>query len=71
MAESYRENCIIKYSDMPEVESPTFVDDDCDTIYNLHCRVQLKKILKSVQNATHNKHEYVFKVIDVQVLSKE
>lgn len=71
MAEEYKESCIIRYDIMPEVQSPTFEDADCDAVYDLHCRVQLKQILKSVQNATHNKHDYVFKVLDIQMLTKE
>jgi len=71
MAEQYKQTAIIRYDTMPIVDIPTFVDGDCDAIYQLTCRIQLKQIVKSVQNAVHNKHDYVFKLIDIQNLQKE
>lgn len=71
MPEQYKETAIIRHDNMPEVVIPTFDDADCDAVYQLTCRVKLVQILKSIQNATHNKHDYVFKMVQVTGLQKE
>ncbi len=70
MAEEYVENIIIR-QDNKEVDVPTFEDIDVDAIFEFEGTVQLIQILKSVQNATHNRHDYVFKIVDITRLQKE
>jgi len=70
MQENYIENFILRL-DGEEKQEPTFTDDDCDSIYELKCMVQLKQIVKDVQNATHNRHDYVFKIVSIDKIKKE
>ena len=71
MAEEYIESIIIRQDNRPETETPLLEDTDCDAEFEFEGTVKLKQILKSVQNATHNRHDYVFKVISLDKLEKQ
>lgn len=70
MAEKYIESIIIRQDNRPESETPLFNDEDCDKAYKFDGHIQLKQIIKSVQNASHNRHDYVFVITDVQDLEE-
>lgn len=65
MAEEYNESIIIR-QDGGKVEEPSFSDDQCDAEFEFKGTIKLVQINKSVQNATHNKHDYVFKIIEIE-----
>jgi len=62
--ERYVESILIR-SDNVEAEQPSFTDEQCDMEFEFEGTVKLVQILKSVQNATHNKHDYVFKIVNI------
>lgn len=68
--EHYVESLIIRQDNRPEVTTPMFVDDDCDKIYKFDGQIQLKQIVKSVQNRAHNRHDYVFVITNIQDLEE-
>lgn len=70
MAEEFIESIIIRLDNQPEVSTPSFVDDDCDVEFEFDGVLVLKQITKSVQNAKHNRHDYVFKIKEIRELSK-
>ena len=70
MAE-YIESIIIRQDNRPEAETPLFEDGDCDTIFKFEGNIKLVQILKSVQNADHNKHNYVFSIESIDKLEEE
>ena len=47
-----------------------FADEDCDAEFKFDGVLVLKQILKSVQNATHNRHDYVFVIKSIKDLEK-
>ncbi len=63
--EQYIESILIR-SDNNEVEQPSFTDEQCDSEFEFKGTVKLKQILKSVQNATHNRHDYIFKIVGIE-----
>lgn len=69
MVEEYIESILIR-SDNNEVEQPSFTDEQCDSEFEFKGTVKLVQILKSVQNATHNKHDYVFKIVNVDEIKE-
>jgi len=71
MAEEYVESIIMRKDNQPEVTTPSFADDDCDATFEFEGKVKLVQILKSVQNATHNRHDYVFQIVSVDKMQKE
>ena len=71
MAERYVESFIMRQDNNPDVLEPTLTDDDCDSEFELKATVKLMQIEKSVQNAVHNRHVYVFKVIEIKKMKKE
>jgi hypothetical protein len=71
MAEKYVESILMRLDNMPEAETPLFDDDDCDRLFEFEGVVQLKQIIKSVQNAVHNRHDYVFKIVSIGKLKEE
>ena len=71
MAEEYVESIIIRQDNRPETETPLLDDDDCDAIFEFEGIIQLKQILKSVTNATHNRQDYVFNIVSVGKLEKQ
>lgn len=70
MAEEFVESIIIRQDNRPETETPLFADEDCDAEFEFKGTLVLKQILKSIQNATHNKHDYVFQITDIDKLEK-
>ena len=68
--ESYRESIIIRLDNQPEVETPSFADEDCDSEFEFDGVLVLKQIIKSIQNATHNRHDYVFNIKEIRELKK-
>ena len=71
MPEQYLESIIIRQDNRPETETPLLEDDDCDALFEFEGVVKLKQILKSVTNATHNRQDYVFKIVSIDKLTKE
>ena len=71
MPEEYVESIIIRQDNRPETETPLLDDDDCDALFEFEGIVQLKQILKSVTNATHNRQDYVFNIVSVGKLEKQ
>lgn len=70
MAEQYIENIIIR-RDGFQTDIPSLTDDQCDATFEFEGRLQLKQIIKSVQNATHNRHDYVFTITQIKKLEQE
>ena len=71
MAENYIEKIIIRQDSRPEVQTPTFTDDDIDELYEFEGKLYLRQIVKSVRNKSHNSHDYVFHVNSIDKLKKE
>ena len=70
MPEQYIESIIMRQDNRPETLIPLLEDDDCDSLFEFEGTVQLVQIVKSVQNAVHNKHDYVFKIVSIDKLEK-
>lgn len=70
MPEEYVESIIMRQDNRPETETPMFEDNDCDALFEFEGVVKLKQIVKSIQNATHNRHDYVFKIVSIKKLEK-
>ena len=68
--EEYIESILIR-SDNVEADIPMFSDDDCDEIFEFEGTVKLVQIAKSVQNKFHNRHDYVFKIVEITKLEKQ
>ena len=71
MAEEYRESILIRQDNEPDVFTPSFVDTDVDAEFIFKGTIKLVQILKSVQNAVHNRHDYVFKIVNIKKIKKE
>jgi len=71
MSENYVENILIRQDNRPDVPNAMFEDDDCDAMFDFKGVLQLKQILKEVQNETHNRHTYVFKIVSIDKLKKD
>jgi len=71
MPEEYVESIIIRQDNRPETETPLLDDADCDALFEFEGIVQLKQILKSVTNATHNRQDYVFNIVSLDKLEKQ
>ena len=69
--EMYIESMIVRSDNRPEVDEPSLSDDDCDAVFDFRAQIQLKQINKAVQNSTHNRHDYVFKIVSIKKLQKE
>jgi len=69
--EQYVESIIIRQDNRPESETPLFGDVQCDALFEFEGVIQLKQIIKAVQNNTHNKHDYVFRIISIDKLQEE
>ncbi len=69
--EDYVESIIIRKDNQPEVATPSFADEDCDAVFEFEGKIQLKSIQKSIQNATHNRHDYVFAILSIDKMQKE
>jgi hypothetical protein len=65
MAESYVESIIIRLDGIDTVE-PSFTDGQVDSEFEFEGTVKLIQILKSVQNASHNRHDYVFTITEIK-----
>ncbi|KKL11007.1 hypothetical protein LCGC14_2550150, partial [marine sediment metagenome] len=66
------EKIIIHQNDRPHViGSPTFLSADVDSDFEFEGTLKLVQIIKSVQNAVYNTHDYVFKVVSIDKLKKE
>jgi len=71
MSEEYIERLIIRQDIRPEVETPSFTNEDVDANFKFDGTLKLVQIVKSVQNAAHNRHDYVFQVVNIIELEKE
>ncbi len=65
MAEEYIESIIIRQDNKPEVSTPSFSDDDCDATFEFEGTIKLTSIQKNIQNASHNRHDYVFEILSI------
>lgn len=65
MAEQYIESILIR-RDNVEVSEPSFADEQVDVEFEFKGMIKLVQILKSVQNAAHNRHDYVFKIVEIE-----
>lgn len=71
MPEKYNECILIRCDGAPPVLTPSFVDTDVDVVFEFEGTIKLVQILKSIQNAVHNKHDYVFKIVNITKIQKE
>ncbi len=73
MAENYIESVIIRQDNvhLPDGNLPTFTEDQCDKIFEFEGTIELKQIIKSIQNVSHNKHDYVFKIKNISKLQEQ
>lgn len=71
MAEEYIESILIRQDNNPYVPTPMFENNDLDNLFEFEGILQLKQIEKSIQNATHNRHTYVFEIVSIDKLKKE
>lgn len=70
MAEQYIESIIIR-KDGIQTSEPSFTDDQCDATFEFEGRLKLVQIIKSVQNAIHNRHDYVFTIESIDKIEQE
>lgn len=70
MVEQYIESIIIRKDNMLK-DVPSFTDDQCDATFEFEGRLKLRQIIKSVQNATHNRHDYVFVIDSIDKIKQE
>ncbi len=71
MAEKFIEVIIIRQDDRPETLTPSFDDTDIDSIFEFEGTLKLVQIIKNVQNAVHNRHDYVFKIESIDKIQVE
>ena len=73
MAESYIESIIIRQDGihLPEGSLPTFTDDQCDKFFEFEGIIELKQIVKNVQNVSHNRHDYVFRIKNITKIQEQ
>lgn len=71
MAEEYVESILIRQDNNPHTPTPMFENNDLDDLFEFEGILQLKQIEKSIQNAVHNRHTYVFKIVSIDKLQKE
>lgn len=69
--EKYIESILIRDDNRPVVDTPMLIDNDCDEIFEFEGMVKLVQIMKSVQNKFHNRHDYVFKVVEITKLERQ
>ena len=69
--EEYIESIIIRQDNNAYIDDPTFVDTDVDKTYDIKVTAKLIQVIKSVQNNFHNKHDYVFKVIEIEKIKEK
>ena len=72
MPEEYIEKIIVRQDDRPHaIGVPSFLDTDVESEFEFEGKLKLVQIIKSVQNAVYNTHDYVFKVVSIDKLKKE
>ncbi len=71
--EEYIESILIRQDGIhiPAGDLPTFNDDQCDRVFEFEGTIELKQIVKSVQNIVHNRHDYVFKIKSITKLQEQ
>ena len=69
--EKYIESIIIRKDNQPEVNISTFVNEDVDATFEFEGKIKLTSIQKSIQNALHNRHTYVFEISSIDKMQKE
>lgn len=70
MAEEQYIESILMRRDNIEAEEPSFTDEQVDGEFGFKGTIKLVQILKSVQNAQHNRHDYVFKIINIDEIKE-
>lgn len=68
--EEYIESIIIRQDKRPRVSQPSFCDNCIGEEYEFDGVLVLKQIFKSVQNKTHNRHDYVFEIKEIRELKQ-
>lgn len=68
--EQYIESVIMRQGNNPVVLEPSFTDEQCDVEFEFEGTVKLIQIVKSVQNESHNKHDYVFKITEIKKMKE-
>ena len=71
MSERFVETIIIRQDNRPTVSILSFSDTDVDSIFEFEGKLKLVQILKDVQNAVHNRHDYVFKIETIDKIQVE
>jgi len=69
--EKYVESIMMRKDFPDHGTEPLFNDEDCDEIFEFEGTVKLVQISKSVQNKFHNRHDYVFKIVEIRKLEKQ
>ncbi len=69
--EEYIESVIIRDDNRPHTPITMFDDVDVDAVFEFEGTIKLMQIIKSVQNAVHNRHQYVLKIENITKLQKE
>ena len=71
--EEYIENIHIRRDNVhiPVGDGPTFVNAQCDKIFEFEGTVKLIQIVESVQNATHNTHSYIFVIESIDKFEEQ
>ena len=69
MVEKYVESLIMR-KDGDETLEPSFTDEQVDAKFEFEGTIELVQILKSVQNAIHNRHDYVFKITEIKKMKE-
>lgn len=73
MVEQFIESMIIRQDNihLPEGDPPTFADSQCDKVFEFEGKIVLKQIIKSVQNVSHNRHDYVFVIDSIDKIEEQ
>ena len=71
--EEYIESILIRQDNVyaPEGDEPTFGDSQVDKVFEFEGTVKLIQIVKSVQNASHNTHSYIFKIENIEKFTEQ
>lgn len=73
VVEQFIESILIRQDNvhLPEGDTPTFVDEQCDKTFKFEGTIILKQIVKSVQNLQHNRHDYIFVIDEIAGIEEQ
>lgn len=69
-SEEYIESILIRQDGKEHVDVPMFEDEDLDEVFEFKGTVKLVQIAKSVQNKYHNRHDYIFQIVEIEKLER-